>query len=196
MRYRQGMPADYEFHQLITPRLELRLITPKQLQALADGTFQNSSLAHLGFTNPHSVLVEGPSPVRWRAPQVQQDISLNRWFIRWIIEKSSQQVVGSISFHAPPDETGMIEVGLGVAGPCQNRGYAKEALKAMWDWVVDQPNVQTLRYTVSPDNAPSIAIIKHFGFDYVGQQIDPEDGPEDIYEMSAEMWKSNFLRMD
>jgi RimJ/RimL family protein N-acetyltransferase len=46
--------------------------------------------------------------------------------------------------------------------------------------------VKTLRYTVSPENLPSIAVIKYFGFDFKGQQIDEEDGPEDIYEMDRE----------
>jgi RimJ/RimL family protein N-acetyltransferase len=45
--------------------------------------------------------------------------------------------------------------------------------------------VKTLRYTVSPDNLASIAVINYFGFEYKGQQIDEEDGPENIYEMSA-----------
>jgi hypothetical protein len=29
-------------------------------------------------------------------------------------------------------------------------------------------------------------VIKYFGFDFRGQQIDEEDGPEDIYEMDRE----------
>jgi RimJ/RimL family protein N-acetyltransferase len=38
---------------------------------------------------------------------------------------------------------------------------------------------------VSPDNLASIAVINYFGFEYKGQQIDEEDGPENIYEMST-----------
>ena len=67
----------------------------------------------------------------------------------------------------------------------QNKGYAKESLKGMWSWVSQFPEVKTLRYTVSPDNLPSIAVINYFGFEYTGQQIDDEDGPENIYEMST-----------
>jgi hypothetical protein len=35
-------------------------------------------------------------------------------------------------------------------------------------------------------------VIRKFGFERVGQQIDPEDGPEDIYEMSAEDFRIKF----
>ena len=53
--------------------------------------------------------------------------------------------------------------------------------------------MRTLRYTVSPDNAPSQAIIRKFGFEHVGQQLDEVDGPEDIYELSAEEYRRRFL---
>ena len=182
------MRPDYEFHLIETPRLDLHLVHPEHLMMLANETFDNALLEPLGFTNPHNVLTTGPSPVRWRAPQVKDDVTLNRWFIRWIVDKSTRQVVGSISFHTPPDENGMIEIGLGIEEESRNRGYAKESLIGMWNWVVTQPNVKTLRYTVSPSNAPSVAIIKHFGFDHIGQQQDPEDGPEDIYELAAQTW--------
>jgi RimJ/RimL family protein N-acetyltransferase len=65
----------------------------------------------------------------------------------------------------------------------------------MWRWALTHPEVKTLRYTVSPENARSIAVIKYFGFNFMGQQIDDIDGPEDIYEMDRgsfqERWGSN-----
>jgi [ribosomal protein S5]-alanine N-acetyltransferase len=89
----------------------------------------------------------------------------------------------------------MAEIGLGIEPAFQGKGYAKESLQAMWRWAVSFPEVRTLRYTVSPDNLPSIAVIKYFDFDYKGQQMDEIDGPENIYEMSAEdfsqRWGSN-----
>ncbi|MEI7930216.1 MAG: hypothetical protein WCH97_01740, partial [Actinomycetes bacterium] len=52
-----------------------------------------------------------------------------------------------------------------------------------------RPDVTILRYTVAPDNGPSIHIINKLGFDKVGEQMDPEDGLELIYEKSV----SDFL---
>jgi RimJ/RimL family protein N-acetyltransferase len=62
----------------------------------------------------------------------------------------------------------------------------------MWRWVLTFPEVKTLRYTVSPENGPSITVIKHFGFEYKGQQIDEEDGPEDIFEMDRESFLNKW----
>ncbi len=102
-------------------------------------------------------------------------------------------VIGSAGFHARPDDDGMIEIGLGIVPEERGRGYAQELLRGMWAWVVTQPGVRTLRYTVSPDNAPSQAIIRRFGFEHHGQQIDEVDGPEDIYELSADEYRRRYL---
>jgi RimJ/RimL family protein N-acetyltransferase len=99
--------------------------------------------------------------------------------------KESQEVIGSTSFHGVPDADGMMEIGLGIEEAFRNKGYAREALAGMWKWVCAYPEVKTLRYTVSPDNLASIAVINYFRFEYKGQQIDEEDGPENIYEMST-----------
>jgi RimJ/RimL family protein N-acetyltransferase len=58
--------------------------------------------------------------------------------------------------------------------------------------VVKEPGVQTLRYTVSPDNLVSQHIIKKLGFNLVGEQIDEKDGLEQIYELSAEKYQSTI----
>jgi len=175
-----------------TKNLELHLISVDDLISL----FQNPKALKIysgkDYSNPHRVLVDDQGPLPWRVPQVQADPSLNIWFVRWIVKKSTREIVGSISFHGKPNESGMIEIGLEVHESFQNQGIATEALKGMWGWVIDQLGVQTLRYTVSETNAPSIALIGKFGFDNVGIQIDEEDGPEIIFEMSAERYRSLF----
>jgi hypothetical protein len=45
---------------------------------------------------------------------------------------------------------------------------------------------------VSPENAPSVALVRSFGFAQVGQQIDETDGPEDIYEMARSVFVERF----
>ena len=184
------MPQDNVSEAMIsTPRLELHHICVDDLMSLFDSPEDVSIYVGKPYTNPHRILMDGSGPLRWRVPQVKSDPSVNKWFIRWMVEKETREIVGSTSFHGPPDEKGMMEIGLGVHNDFQRRGYATEALTGMWSWVVDQPGVELLRYTVDPNNEASVAVIKKFGFERVGQQIDPEDGPEDIYEMTAEEFR-------
>ena len=177
-----------------TQQLDLYSIPIPELIMLHEDPDNPVLLTDREFSNPYKELThEHSGPLRWRVPQVKADPATNVWFIRWIVLRATKEVVGSISFHAPPDEVGMIEIGFGICEPCRNNGYGKEALLGMWTWVIDQPGVQTLRYTVSATNAPSMSIINSLGFEHVGQQIDEEDGPEEIFEMSADEFRSRLV---
>ena len=175
-----------------TPRLELHHISAQGIIELYEKKSDVTAIAGRDFTNPHQNLVKESGPLRWRVPQVKVDPSVNKWFVRFIVLKESKEIIGSTSFHGAPDSEGMMEIGLGIEAAFQGNGYAKEALKGMWSWVSTFPQVKTLRYTVSPDNLPSIAVINYFGFEYKGQQIDEEDGPENIYEMSTSEFMSKW----
>ena len=169
-----------------TARLELHHIAADRLIDLFEKRDDTFALRGETFTNPLRNLIDFQGPLAWRVPQVKADPATNKWFVRWIVLKENREIIGSTSFHGAPDAQGMMEIGLGIESQYQNQGYAKEALLGMWRWVLTFPEVKTLRYTVSPENLPSIAVIKYFGFDFKGQQIDEEDGPEDIYEMDRE----------
>lgn len=175
-----------------TERLELHHLSAEAIIELFEDKSDQKALANRSITNPHRVLVDNSGPLGWRVPQVKVDPSVNKWFVRWIVLKETSEVIGSISFHGVPDSDGMMEIGLGIEEPFQNKGYAKESLKGMWSWVSQFPQVKTLRYTVSPDNLPSIAVINYFGFEYKGQQIDDIDGPENIYEMSTKEFQKKW----
>ena len=171
---------------IISERLELHHISAEGIIELFEEKSDVAAIAGRDFTNPHRTLIANSGPLGWRVPQVKVNSSLNKWFVRFIVLKGSREIIGSTSFHGAPDSEGMIEIGLGIEPAFQGMGYAKESLQAMWRWAVGIPEVKTLRYTVSPDNLPSIAVINYFGFDHKGQQMDDIDGREDIYEMSSQ----------
>lgn len=175
-----------------TSRLELHHISAQGIIDLYDNKNDSAAIAGRDFTNPHQNLVKESGPLSWRVPQVKVDPSVNKWFVRFIVLKETKEIIGSTSFHGVPDSEGMMEIGLGIEEAFRGKGYAKEALKGMWSWACTFPEVKTLRYTVSPDNLPSIAVINYFGFEYKGQQMDDIDGPENIYEMSTSEFMSTW----
>ena len=177
---------------LHSDRLELHHISGANLISLFENRDDSAILAGADFTNPHRVLIDFPGPLRWRVPQVKADASCNKWFVRFMVLKEAREVIGSTSFHGVPDKNGMIEIGLGIESEFHNKGFAKEALLSMWSWALKQPGVKSFRYTVSPENVPSIKVIEHFGFPFTGVQIDEEDGPENIYEISTTDFKKKF----
>ena len=166
-------------------RLDLHHISASDLVTLYEDP-ENLSIYKKGdFTNPYRVLIDGHSPLRWRVPQVKANPEVNKWFVRWVVLRETSEIVGSLSFHGAPDEAGMLEIGLGVHKNFWRQGFGYEALLGMWLWAASQAGVLKFRYTVDPNNDASVGLVRKFGFAHVGQQIDDEDGPEDIYEMSV-----------
>ena len=176
-----------------TDRLELHHIGAEDLIDLFEKRDDTNALLGKTFSNPLRVLIDFQGPLAWRVPQVKINPEVNKWFVRWAVLRSTQEVIGSSSFHGAPSETGMMEIGLGVETAFQRQGFGREILQGMWGWVVKEPGVKILRYTVSPTNTASIALINSFGFNFMGEQIDEIDGPESIYEMSADVYRKKFL---
>jgi ribosomal-protein-alanine N-acetyltransferase len=177
-----------------TKRLELHHIPVAGLISLFEEKNDSLAIAGRNITNPYRNLIDNSGPLGWRVPQVKADPSTNKWFVRFIVLRESNEIIGSTSFHGVPDEAGMMEIGIGIEEKFWGNGYATEALLGMWKWVVTHPEVKTLRYTVSPTNTPSVKIIQKFGFHHQGQQMDEIDGPEDIYEMSAQEFLEKWGR--
>ena len=169
-----------------TQRLELHHICAVDLITLYEEPEDLGIYQGKPYSNPYRQLMDESGPLAWRVPQVKEDPTLNKWFVRWIVLKESREIIGSTSFHGAPDSDGMIEVGLGIQEKFRNQGFAREALRGYWLWALQHPAVKILRYTVSPENLPSIRVVQSFAFEYKGQQIDEIDGPESIYEISKE----------
>lgn len=175
-----------------TPRLELHHISVDGIIELFEAKSDVTAIGGRNFSNPHKNLIENPGPLAWRVPQVKEDPSCNKWFVRFIVHAETREIIGSTSFHGAPDAEGMLEIGLGIEDQFHNQGFAKESVLGMWRWAVAEREVKQLRYTVSPENGPSISVIEYFGFEFKGQQMDDVDGPENIYEMSAQTFLARW----
>lgn len=143
-----------------------------------------------GFTNPYKHLVEGPNPLVHRIPRVKQEPTFAE--IGLVIAVTNGEIIGSAGFHNFPDKNGMIEIGFGIVPEKQKLGYGTELLRGMWKEIAKRADVKILRYTVSPENKPSMHIINKMRFELVGEQMDPVDGKELIFELPIEKYLENF----
>mgnify|MGYP006283435661 CR=1 FL=1 len=175
-----------------TDRLEVHYVLPSEYQQLMANPSDPALWVNRGFANPYGYFVHEPGPLRFRYPLVLADPSKAPYLLRVAVLRDAAEIIGGAGFHDAPDEAGMIEIGFTILEPFRRQGFGLELLHGMWRWVIEQPNVRTLRYTVSPDNSASQHIIRMLGFTHVGVQIDEEDGPEDIFEMSASEYRHRF----
>ncbi|MEU3712028.1 GNAT family N-acetyltransferase [Streptomyces catenulae] len=122
---------------------------------------------------------------RFRLDQMDADPGHARWMVRQAVVDDRARVVGHAGFHGPPDEVGTVEIGYSVAPEFRRRGYARATLIELLRRAAAEPEATTVRATISPDNAASLATIAGFGFVEVGEEWDEQDGLEHVFEVPA-----------
>ncbi len=160
-------------------------LTSAALTALLNGDLSGAS-AHAGVElTDYFVTAEAMRRWRRRVDQIAADPESEQWIARAGVAEPQGVVVGHAGYHGPPDDDGMVEVAYSVDPAYRRQGYARAMLYELLRRANAEPGVRTVRATISPDNAASLATIRGFGFVHVGEQWDEEDGLELIFEVSA-----------
>ncbi|MFI5492418.1 GNAT family N-acetyltransferase [Actinoplanes sp. NPDC051859] len=68
---------------------------------------------------------------RMRDAQVAQDPASAGWVTGIVWDESRGRAVGAAGFHAPPDRSGMVEIGYRIDPHQRRQGYARAALEAL-----------------------------------------------------------------
>ena len=167
---------------MISPDRELRLVplSVAAMEALVADDLATASAATGVAMTPY--LVAESWLWRIRLKQVAEDPVAIEWIARAALDADTERVVGHVGFHGPPDERGMVEVAYSVDPEYRRRGYATAMLRAALRWAEEAPGVAVVRASISPDNAASLATLRPFGFEHVGEQWDEEDGLELLFE--------------
>ncbi|OIQ92044.1 acetyltransferase (GNAT) family protein [mine drainage metagenome] len=165
------------------PVVRLVRLSPDTLSALLDGDLDRArELAGIGITEYFS-----SSSMHWlwrlRLGQIAADPSSLPWLVRAGVDEATAEVVGHAGFHGPPDAQGMVEVGYSVDPRLRRRGYARAMLRALIAEARSAVEVTTVRASISPTNAGSLATIAGCGFERVGEQWDEYDGLELVFEL-------------
>ena len=123
-----------------------------------------------------------------RLGQLRQDPDVQRWLARAIVRRDGKRLmIGNVGFHGEPGVNAAhaadaVEIGYGIRPEHRRQGYATEAAEALIAWARTQ-GIAHFVASVSPDNEPSLAIIRKLGFVRTGEHIDPEDGLEHVFEL-------------
>jgi len=121
------------------------------------------------------------SMVRSFGERLRDEPSLLQWRFRLMSELDTGAMIGHCGFHDPPHD-GRLELGYTVLAEHRRRGYATEAILGLMNEAVTEHGVHRFRLAISPANEPSLSLAERLGFEVVGEQIDPDDGLELLYE--------------
>jgi len=168
-------------------RLDLALLTLDQLDEVAAGDSTRLAAA-LEATVPADWTTEVRGLAVRRAQQIRERPTDAAWLLRAIVLRPAgtgegRRVVGYLNFHGAPDESGAAEIGYTLLPEARGHGYAIEAVRALFDWATRVHGVHRFRASVAPDNERSLNLIGRLGFHRTGEQWDPEDGLELVFEL-------------
>jgi [ribosomal protein S5]-alanine N-acetyltransferase len=165
-------------------------MTPRFMEAVIAGRIADAEES-LGASLPTAPA--DPAVERFltrRLEMLREDPEVQRWLARAIVlRRGVCPMVGNIGFHGPPGTNARniehaLEIGYGVLPEYRRQGYATEAVEGVIEWARTQ-GIHHFVASVAPDNEPSLAIVRRFGFVRTGQHIDPEDGLEHVFELRA-----------
>jgi RimJ/RimL family protein N-acetyltransferase len=163
-----------------TPRLELVSMTVAEMRALEARDMEAAS-REAGAIVPEGLADDLADFLRYRLAQLDADPTIRPWLGRLMVltdENGERRAIGTIGFHGPPDDRGRLEVGYRVEAPYRRRGYAREAVRALFDWAASAHGIHRFVASVSPTNEPSLNLVAGFGFVQTGSHIDEIDGLE------------------
>ena len=163
--------------------VQLHALSLEAMRALASGDVATaSSVSGLTLT-PYLAGEECAWLWRLRAEQISAEPTHARWVARAAIARRTGEVVGHAGFHGPPDEGGLVEIGYTVDPRFRRKGYGRALVRELLARAAAEPEVVTVRATISPGNTASLATIAGFGFERTGEQWDHEDGLETIFDV-------------
>ncbi|GIL39865.1 GNAT family N-acetyltransferase [Roseiterribacter gracilis] len=89
----------------------------------------------------------------------------------------ADEVVGLCGFLRPPTDAGEVEIGYGIAGARQGRGFATSAVRLLLDEAALDAGVQIIVAGTAVNNPASQRVLEKNGFDRCGEGHDEDDGP-------------------
>lgn len=177
-------PRPLEVPAIRSERVELVSMSLTFMRALVAGDLDVAA-REMGATLPPGMRADLANFLGFRIPDLEANPARQPWLGRsmvWTHADGRREVIGTIGFHGPPDDTGRVEIGYRVEPAFRRRGIATECVRALLAWAESQ-GIHRFRASVAPGNVASLAIIHSFGFHQVGVQMDEIDGEELVFHL-------------
>jgi ribosomal-protein-alanine N-acetyltransferase len=100
------------------------------------------------------------------------------------VDAESRFVVGTCAYKGPPDNGGAVEIAYFTFPPYEGRGFATAMAGALADRAAMSRRVRRVRAHTLPERNASSRLLEKLGFSFLGEVVDPEDGPVWRWERS------------
>jgi ribosomal-protein-alanine N-acetyltransferase len=166
--------------------IELRPMTPAFIEAVLDDRRADAA-AELDVELPDEFPSEGERGfLGLRLRQMRDDERFQTWCPHAVV--LGGQMIGHAGYHGPPGNNSAqnpdaVEYGYKIFPPWQRQGYATQVAVMLMDLAEERAGIRNFVLSVSPENDPSLAIVRKLGFVKTGEHMDEEDGLEHVFEL-------------
>ncbi len=152
--------SDAEFAQLHAPRLILRRFRAADLEAFVRYRAEPAIARYQSWEN--FTRADGEAFLGWLARQ--QPDTPGEWF-QFAVERAADgAMIGDCAMRPLDEDPDAVEIGFTLAPEHHGRGYAKEAVGRLLDYLFAARGKQRAIAITDARNAPSIAAIERLGF--------------------------------
>ena len=122
-----------------------------------------------------------------RLRQMREDDRFLEWCPYVVV--LGEHMIGHAGYHGPPGKNSTqnpeaVEFGYTIEPDFRGRGFATEAAARLIR-EAEGRGITHFVLSCAPDNDPSLAIIRKFGFVHTGEHVDDEDGLEYVFELES-----------
>ena len=155
---------------LLTPRLILAPASVDQVRAIIQRDYLlASTLVGADVPDGWPGEPEAIEGLPWHLSALEADPQQQLWRIRFVIEKLSNSLIGSVNLKGMPTSEGDVEIGWGIVREARGRGFATEASLAVVDWAFRTGDVRRVLATVPDDNVMSQNVARRLGMAKTGE---------------------------
>ncbi|MDO9390211.1 MAG: GNAT family N-acetyltransferase [bacterium] len=159
---------------MISDRIKLRPLSEQDLEALLTGqnNINNVNIASLAISEPLKKAIN-IKLVMMKSAANEDKLWLTYWLI---IKNDNSEAIGTIGFKGIDKEEKSAEIGYGISGEFEGKGYATEALSLMVAWAWNTKKIEKVTaIDVLASNIGSQKVLEKNGFYRTKVNIDTID---------------------
>jgi [ribosomal protein S5]-alanine N-acetyltransferase len=149
-------------HNIVTDRLIIIPMTYSMVCSVLNGN--NKEYENLGVNlNGKWPLQDTFDILHFIKDKMKKNDEVNGFDIWMIVRKEGMTVIGDAGFKGEPNENGEIEIGFGLIGDEQQKGYGYEVVSSLIKWASQKNKVKVIKADCLIDNIGSSKLLKKCG---------------------------------
>ena len=158
-----------------TERLFLVIADLPKLEAIVSENWAELS-ALLGGVDIAEQWLQFPEAMIWMRDYLRENDTELGWWNYLVVHRQDVRLIGTCGYKGSPSLQGEVEIGYEIAEAYQGQGLATETARALVENAFNCADVTFVSANTLAEKNASNALLQKIGFQFVGEEVDIEDG--------------------